>query len=183
MTAAMLAAIVRTTRHPLVLGVAVFALLGTAAPHAAAADAPGAAKKTASAKKAAARTKAAAQPAVPARAAVKELVEGEDVRGFRAFCDQWMQKLRDRNAYNDAHITWTAGGPGVVGEYVNYGTERTCIAREEPGKDPIGKITYREIKYRREGANEAAARVAAGTIVEQTDVTEIFRYAKGAWQY
>jgi hypothetical protein len=173
MTAAMLATIARRPRLLIVLGVAVAALV-VAAPRSAAA---------AEAKKATPRKKPAAKAALPARAAVKELVEGEDVRGFRAFCDQWMQKLRERNAYNDAHIAWTAGGPGVVGEYTTYGTERTCSAREEPGKEPIGKITYREIKYRRAGANEAAARAAAGTIVEQTDVTEIFRYAKGAWQY
>jgi hypothetical protein len=180
----MLAAIARRARLFLVPGVIVAATCGAEAPRASvAADAPPAAEKAAPAKRAAAETKAAAQEPVPARAAIEELVEGEDVRGFRAFCDQWMQKLRDRNAYNDTHITWTKGGPGVVGEYVNYGTERTCVAREEPGKDPIGKITYREITYRREGADEAAARAAAGTIVEQTDVTEIFRYAKGAWQY
>jgi hypothetical protein len=94
-----------------------------------------------------------------------------------------MAKLRDRNAYNAAHVAWTKGGPGVVGEYVSYGSERTCLAREEPGKDPIGKITYREIRYRKEGPTESAAMGAAGTIVEQTDVTEIFRYAKGRWQY
>ena len=114
---------------------------------------------------------------------VKEMVEGEDVRDFRTFCNTWMQKLADRTSHNASHIAWTKGGPGVVGEYVSYGTDRTCIAKEEPGKAPIGKITYREIKYRKEGASEAVAQSAAGTIVEQTDVTEIFRFAKGRWQY
>ncbi len=125
---------------------------------------------------------AATQPLGP-KDAVRALAEGEDVREFRAFCDTWMRKLQERNTYNAAHIVWTKGGPGVIGEYLTYGTERTCLAREEPGKDPIGKITYREIKYRKEGPSESAAIGAAGTIVEQTDVTEIFRYAKGRWQY
>lgn len=115
--------------------------------------------------------------------AVKEIVEGEDVRDFRAFCDSWMQKLRERDTYNVAHIAWKTQDGRVSGEYVSYGTDRTCSAREEPGKDPIGKITYREILNRREGATQAAAMAAAGTIVEQTDVTEIFRYAKGRWLY
>ena len=132
--------------------------------------------------KAALKNAPAKQPLTP-KEAVQAMVEGEDVRDFRAFCDTWMAKLQERNTYNTAHIAWTKGGPGVFGEYVSYGTDRTCIAREEPGKDPIGKITYREIKYRKEGANETAAMGAAGTIVEQTDVTEIFRYAKGRWQY
>jgi hypothetical protein len=147
-----------------------------------AADAAPVAKKPGPAKKAAA-AKPRPATARPATEVLKEMVEGEDVRDFRSFCDSWMQKLAERNSHNTAHVAWTKAGPGVVGEYVAYGTERTCIAREEPGKDPIGKITYREIRYRKEGPTEAAAMAGAGTIVEQTDVTEIFRYAKGRWQY
>jgi hypothetical protein len=95
-----------------------------------------------------------------------------------------MQKLRERETFNVAHIKWEpATDGGVVGEYTSYGTDRTCIARDEPGKDPIGKITYREIRYRKQGAQQAAAQAATPTIVEQTDVTEIFRYAKGRWLY
>jgi len=126
--------------------------------------------------------KAAAPNAVPATA-LKETIEGEDVRDFRGFCDAWMAKLRDRNVYNEAHIAWDAKGGQVTGEYVGYGSDRTCSAREEPGQVPIGKITYREVRYRRQGATPAAAMAGAGTIVEQTDVTEIFRFPKGRWQY
>lgn len=126
--------------------------------------------------------KGAAKDPLPVDA-VKEMVEGEDVRDFRTFCDTWMQKLADRTSHNASHIAWSKSGPGVVGEYVSYGTDRTCTAKEEPGRVPIGKITYREIKYRKEGASEAVAQSATGTIVEQTDVTEIFRFAKGRWQY
>jgi hypothetical protein len=110
-------------------------------------------------------------------------VSGPEVRGFRAFCDTWMQKLRERETYNQGNIAWEKRGAGVVGEHLSYGTECTCIAREEPGRDPIGKITYREVRYRREGATATAALAAPGTIVEQSEVTEIFRYAKGRWQY
>jgi hypothetical protein len=108
---------------------------------------------------------------------------GQEIRGFRAFCDSWMQKLRDRETYNTAHIAWEKRAGSVVGEHVAYSRECTCTAREEPGKDPIGKITYRETRYRREGATPAEALAAPGTIVEHSDVTEIFRFAKGRWQY
>lgn len=172
----------RAPRTPLRLAAAVALASLVAASAVAAADAP-AAKKPAKAAAKKGGGKPAATKAVTPKEAVKAMVEGEDVRDFRAFCDTWMAKLQERNAYNTAHIAWSKGGAGVVGEYLSYGTDRTCIAREEPGKDPIGKITYREIKYRKEGATETAAMGAAGTIVEQTDVTEIFRYAKGRWQY
>jgi hypothetical protein len=166
--------------------VAVVAFAMTSAPVAlhAAEPAP-AAEKAAPAKKKPAAKKAAAKKAAPATgtAALKEILEGEDVRDFRTFCDGWMQKLRERDRHNIAQIKWDTRDGQVVGEYVGYGTERTCVAREEPGKDPIGKITYRETRYRREGRDPAAAMAGTGTILEQTDVTEIFRYGKGRWQY
>jgi hypothetical protein len=140
-----------------------------------AADAP--AKKAATAKKDVPAGGSAAT------AAIKEVLQGEDVRDFRSFCDEWMGKLRTRDRDNVASIKWENRDGQVVGEHVGYGTERTCVAREAPGKDPIGKITYREIRYRREGKDPATALAATGTIVEQTDVTEIFRFAKGRWQY
>jgi len=170
-------AVVATVRTLATLAVLTMLVIPAATPSAGAAEGKPAAKKAAPAKKA-----SAAKP-VPAKEALKEMVEGEDVRDFRSFCDTWMGKLKDRTTYNTAHIPWTKGGAGVVGEYVSYGTDRTCVAREEPGKDPIGKITYREIKYRKEGPTETAAMGSAGTIVEQTDVTEIFRFGKGRWQY
>jgi len=160
--------------------VALVAGIATSAAYAADAAVP--AKKAAPAKRPGAKKAAATKPVAP-KEAVQQMVEGENVRDFGAFCDEWMGKLHDRNVYNEAHIPWAKGGPGVFGEYVSYGHDRTCVAREEPGKDPIGKITYREVRYRKEGPTESAAMADAGTIVEQTDVTEIFRYAKGRWQY
>jgi hypothetical protein len=121
--------------------------------------------------------------AVAPAAAVKQMVSGPEVRGFRAFCDEWMQKLRERERWSLANLKWERQGDRVAGEYVAYGQDCTCIAREEPGKDPIGKITYRETRMRREGATPEEALAGTGTIVEQSDVTEIFRFGKGRWQY
>jgi hypothetical protein len=105
------------------------------------------------------------------------------VRGFDVFCASWMQKLRDREAYNTGRISWQKDGGGVFGEYTGYSDEHTCVAHEDPGKEPIGRITYRELRYRRQGTTPDEALAQPGTIVERFDVTEIFRYAKGRWQY
>jgi hypothetical protein len=170
----------RTLMVMLVLGAATLVTVtfatATEAPTTAASPAP---KKAAPKKSAKAKAR---EPLSPAAAAA-EILNGPQVRNFQAFCDEWMQKLRDRETYNTAHIAWETHDGRVSGEYVGYGTENTCIAREEPGKDPIGKITYRETKYRREGATTAAALAVPGTILEQTDTTEIFRFGKGRWQY
>ena len=132
--------------------------------------------------RAAVAAKEKAPPAAEA-ATASAPASGPQVRGFQTFCDSWMQKLRDRETYNTSHITWDRRDGLVTGEHVAYGHECSCEAREETGKDPIGKITYREMRYRRQGLTPAEALAVPGTIVEQTDVTEIFRYAKGAWQY
>jgi hypothetical protein len=161
------------------------AVVGMGAWTAARADEPGAPAKPAAkaaAKPAAKKSAKATEPKSPKEAAA-EILSGPEVRNFQAFCDEWMQKLRDRETYNNSHITWENKDGRVSGEYTGYGTDKTCVAREEPGKDPIGKINYRETRYRREGATQAEAMAAPGTVVEQEDVTEIFRYAKGRWQY
>jgi hypothetical protein len=129
------------------------------------------------------RAKGAGAPKRAKTTSPAEAVSGPEVRNFQAFCDEWMQKLRDRETYNTSHIAWATHEGRVSGEYVGYDTKCTCIAHEEPGKDPIGKIMYRETRYRREGTNEAEALVAPGTVLEQSDVTEIFRFGKGRWQY
>jgi len=165
-------------------------------PGSAAGDAGAAAKKpaaktgggvaktgTTSAKKAKAGTSKDVGAAVRKLSGAPEGVSGPEVRNFQAFCDEWMQKLRDRETYNTSHIAWDTHDGSVSGEYVGYDTKCTCIAHEEPGKDPIGKITYRETRYRRAGASESAALAAPATAVEQSDVTEIFRFGKGRWQY
>lgn len=122
-------------------------------------------------------------PGVAGGATAAATASGPEIRGFRAFCDSWMQKLRERETYNTSHIVWDRRDGLVTGEHVAYGNECSCEAHEESGKDPIGKIAYREIRYRRQGATPAEALATPGTIVEQSDVTEIFRYAKGRWQY
>jgi hypothetical protein len=94
-----------------------------------------------------------------------------------------MLKLRERERYSIANLKWEKQGDRVASEYVAYAQDCECIAREEPGKDPIGKITYRETRLRREGATPEEALAGTSTIVEQSDVTEIFRFGKGRWQY
>ena len=106
-----------------------------------------------------------------------------NVHAFDAFCDIWMQKLQDRAAFNRGRIEWKNEGDTVVGEHVTYGKDRVCVTRSDPGKEPIGKITYREVRYRRRGPTPDEALAAPGTVVERFDVTEIFRFADGRWQY
>lgn len=104
---------------------------------------------------------------------------------FEKFCSEWMQKLAVRERDNIKNIHWVPDGNGVEGEYVGYSSEHTCKLNENGGgKAPVvGKIIYREYRYMKKGSSPDAAQTSTPQAVEATEVTEIFRYAKGKWEY
>lgn len=103
---------------------------------------------------------------------------------FQNFCQDWMQKLEAREQNNVTHIQWQTDAAGVTGDYTGYYThEHTCVVKSGTAAVPVGKITYREIRYEKHGGNIAEAEHSPPRAVEATDVTEIFRYDKGKWIY
>jgi hypothetical protein len=108
----------------------------------------------------------------------------EDPAGaFKGFCEEWMHKLEVREHDNVSHIKWEVTQDGVQGDYVGYTHEHTCLTKNGTQSVPVGKITYREIKYEKRGTTIAEAESNPPKAVEVTEVTEIFRYAKGKWVY
>ena len=116
------------------------------------------------------RENGAAQPASKAEAS----------SAFQTFCEEWMEKLVVRERDNVSHIKWDARADGVRGEYVGYSHEHTCTVRED-STVPIGKVSYREVRYEKHGPTVADAERTPAQSLEITEVTEIFRYDKGKW--
>ena len=85
--------------------------------------------------------------------------------------------------HNVSHIDWQAGEAGISGAYVGYTQEHTCVTKTGTQNVPVGKITYREVKYRKQGPTIGDATHSIAHPVETTEVTEIFRFSKGAWVY
>lgn len=104
---------------------------------------------------------------------------------FTDFCRDWTSKLAARERDNRAAIRWQSGPAGVKGEFVGYSAEPRCELKDSPDPKavPIGRIIYREITYQQNGPSASAAASSQPNIVEQTEVTEIFRYSKGHWVY
>ena len=102
---------------------------------------------------------------------------------FESFCQEWMHKLEAREQNNVTHIQWQTTGGGGTGDYTGYTQEHTCTVKNGTASVPVGKITYREIRYQKQGTNIAEAEHSNPQPVETTDVTEIFRYDKGKWIY
>jgi len=101
---------------------------------------------------------------------------------FNHFCEEWMGKLAAREEHNVTHIKWDTKSEGVKGEYVGYTKEHTCTTKNASAV-PIGKIIYREVRYQKQGGSIPEAEKSSARPIETTEVTEIFRYAKGKWVY
>lgn len=102
---------------------------------------------------------------------------------FPQFCDEWMQRLAVREQRNVAHIQWQQNDGGVKGDYVGYTQDHTCVTKEGTKSVPVGKITYVEIRYEKQGGTVADAEQSVARPVESTEITEIFRYSDGKWIY
>lgn len=102
---------------------------------------------------------------------------------FEGFCTEWMHKLEAREQANVTHIKWETDSDGVHGDYIGYTQEHTCTMKTGTNSVPVGKITYREIRYEKRGPSIAEAEHSPSHPVETTEVTEIFRYDKGKWIY
>lgn len=100
-----------------------------------------------------------------------------------AFCIEWMGKLAARERDNLANIKWEKQADGVVGAYTGYSQDHICTLKAGTGEVPIGKIVYVETRYEKSGPNPTEAKASTANAIEQVEVTEIFRYTKGKWEF
>jgi hypothetical protein len=71
-----------------------------------------------------------------------------------------------------------------VGEYVGYDTDKyRVLPPADVQQSPVGKLVYMELRLRVSGDSEDQALKSGPQIIEQTEVTELFRYDRGAWVY
>jgi hypothetical protein len=140
--------------------------------------------KKASNSRVAAKPKAAAGAAGRSAASVADNKE-KVAAALDLFCKKWMGFLAVREHDNRGKIAWKPATEGVEGEYVGYSTDYACVMKDNPDPKavPIATIKYREFLYRRRGASAEQAMETAPDVLEATEVTEIFCYAKGEWVY
>lgn len=100
---------------------------------------------------------------------------------FQKFCDDWIGKLRVREADNLARMHWETASDGVRGSYVGYAQEYTCTLGE--GDDPVGTVRYREFRYEKHGSTVAEAEGNSPLPIEAYDTREYFSYIRGKWDY
>lgn len=118
--------------------------------------------------------------AAPAAAESDEKI-AEDLK---VFCKKWMGFLETRERDNKRGVKWQTAAEGVKGQYVGYSIDYDCSLKERSSNGtPVATIVYREYLYEASGPSQDAALSAKPSVVEATEVTEIFRYTKGQWVY
>jgi len=103
---------------------------------------------------------------------------------LKAFCVKWMGFLETRERDNRKGIKWEKQPSGVTGHFVGYSKDYDCVMKERSSNGtPVATIVYKELVYEKTGASQGEADQAEAKVVDTTEVTEIFRYAKGEWVY
>jgi len=129
-----------------------------------------------------------AKPVKPAKgnakkAAPKTQTPEEIAAAFATFCEEWMERLAARERDNLQHIKWETTGDGAHGSYTGYSHEHTCTQTDGTEHVPVGRIKYRELLYEKRGTSPSEAENSAPQTVEVYEVTEIFRYSNGKWDF
>lgn len=124
---------------------------------------------------------AAAKKLSPAM--MRALGEFEVAKGaFTDFCQQWHQKLVERQVNNSNHINWKTHGGVATGTYVAYGPIESCTCKQAENGVPVGELTYKEMDYTLTGTTIDEAK-RAKPAVSVVPTREIFSWDKGKWFY
>ena len=103
---------------------------------------------------------------------------------LKEFCKKWMGFLETRERDNLKAIKWETQASGVSGHYVGYSKDYDCTLKERSSNGtPVATIVYKEYSYQKAGASKEQADQSEPSIIDTTEVTEIFRYNKGQWVY
>jgi hypothetical protein len=118
---------------------------------------------------------------VPAPAAADE-----SPARFERFCQTWMLKLAEREEHNRSKV----GAPGANGEvtldYTGYDRNPVrCEAKATgvPSNPYVGKLVYKEFRYRITGPSMKRALTSKPQLLGATQVMEIFRFDGSNWVY
>lgn len=149
--------------------------------------APKQAKAAKSKSQAKAATKATPEAEATAEAAAAVVVVSEDIAlaSFDTFTIEWMKKLEETEQFHKMKAKVIESPEGFSAEYTGYLPPRyTHVKKTESSDTPyVGILTYYEKTLRSTGKTKEEALQGTFSQVEQTQVSEIFRFTKGKWEY
>lgn len=113
-------------------------------------------------------------------AAASEQLKAE--QSFSSFCKQWVDRL---NTYARGHIACMRQPDGMfVAEYTASDDALDVQVKPTDASSCfVGTLRYREKKYRSSGQTREAALQGPFTVAAEANVTQLFLYRNGRWQY
>ncbi len=122
---------------------------------------------------------------VEAIAAAVDVSEDAALASFDTFTIEWMKKLEETEQFQKTKAKVTESPEGFSAEYTGYLPPRyTHVKKTESSDTPyVGILTYYEETLRSSGKTKEEALQGPFLHVEQTQVSEIFRFTKGKWEY
>jgi hypothetical protein len=109
----------------------------------------------------------------------------EDTRveqSFKDFCKNWVQILKKNKPGN---VFCKESAAGYIAEYATMGDEHnTAIKKTTNKKTPfIGILKYREKVFKNSAATRERAIAGPFRVASERNVTELFIYQNGEWQW
>jgi len=101
---------------------------------------------------------------------------------FQVFCKNWIQTL---NSYARNNITCEQHGDLFVAEYT-ISDDNMSTEVKQAGKSPacfVGTLRYREKTYQSCSQDRSRALQGPYLLARESNVTQIFLYKNGRWEY
>jgi len=109
----------------------------------------------------------------------------EDVtveQSFKSFCNNWVQILKKNKP---GQVFCKESKEGYIAEYATMGDEHnTAIKKTTNKKTPfVGILKYREKVFKCSAATREGAIAGPFRVASERNVTELFIYQNGEWQW
>lgn len=103
-------------------------------------------------------------------------------QSFKKFCTEWIETL---NKYAASNMRCTQKESAYVAAYAccSKDFETTVKKAESQQSAYVGLLKYKETKYQNSAQTCEGAVQGPFTVLSECNVTQIFLYRKGRWQY
>jgi hypothetical protein len=103
-------------------------------------------------------------------------------QSFPDFCKNWVATL---NKYSQEHIACRQVDDAFIAEYTSCSNEFATEVKKPASCSNafVGTLQFRETKYQSSAQSCEGARQGPFTLSAETNVTHIFLYKNGRWQY
>jgi hypothetical protein len=103
-------------------------------------------------------------------------------QSFKSFCNNWVQILKKNKP---GQVFCKESKEGYIAEYATMGDEHnTAIKKTTNKKTPfVGILKYREKVFKCSAATREGAIAGPFRVASERNVTELFIYQNGEWQW